>query len=87
MCLVNITWNLGPLTMARGRAPEPYLNAHVALVGIRAIIGMTGATLVHQYVGSAPIFWGVSVLEVLAAVLMLWLAISTGRRWRVPARE
>ena len=82
MCMINITWNLGPLTMARGRDPEPYLNAHVALVGIRAIIGMTAATVIHQAVGSRPIFLGVIGLELIAAALMLWLAVSTGRSWR-----
>ena len=82
MCMVNITWNLGPLTMARGRDPEPYLNAHVALVGVRAIIGMTAATFVHQAAGSRPVFLGVIGFELIAAALMLWLAVATGRAWR-----
>lgn len=82
MCMINITWNLGPLTMARGRDPVPYLNAHVALVGVRAIVGMTAGTLVHRALGSGPVFLGVVALELCAAGLMLWLARTTGRLWR-----
>lgn len=84
MSAVNVTWNLGPITMARGRDPVPYLNAHVAAVGVRALLGMTAATAIHEAVGTAPVFLGVVGLEVVAAALMFWLARSTGRRWRVP---
>ncbi|MDJ0520702.1 MAG: MFS transporter [Planctomycetota bacterium] len=83
MSAVNVTWNLGPITMARGRDPVPYLNAHISLVGIRALVGMTGATLLHQAFGTAPVFLGVFGLEIVAAGLMLWLAFATGRGWRL----
>jgi MFS family permease len=85
MSAVNVTWNLGPITLARGRDPIPYLNAHLSLVGIRAIIGMTAATALYGTLGSTGIFLGVIVLEVVAAALMLWTARATGRRWRVDA--
>jgi Na+/melibiose symporter-like transporter len=87
MSAVNVTWNLGPITMARGRDPVPYLNAHVAAVGIRALIGMTAATALHKAFGTAPVFLGVVGLEIVAAILMLWLAVSTGRRWRLPGAQ
>jgi MFS family permease len=84
MAAVNVAWNLGPITMARGRDPVPYLNAHLAAVGLRALVGMTAATALHQAFGTASVFAGVIGLELLAAGLMLWLAIATGRRWRLP---
>ncbi|MHC5011407.1 MAG: hypothetical protein ACYTG6_10715, partial [Planctomycetota bacterium] len=87
MAAVNVTWNLGPITMARGRDPLPYLNAHVALVGIRAFIGMTGATLLQDAMGSVVVFQSVVVIEIVAAVLMLVTARATGRRWRLPGAE
>lgn len=87
MSAVNVAWNLGPITLARGRDPIPYLNAHVAAVGVRALIGMTAATALHQAFGSTPVFAGVIGLQIVAAVLMFWLAVSTGRRWRLPEAE
>jgi len=86
MAAVNVTWNLGPITMARGRDPIPYLNAHLALVGVRAVIGMTLATWIQQQHGSGAVFLGVVGIEIVAAGLMLWLALSTGRRWRLTPR-
>lgn len=87
MSAINVTWNLGPITMARGRDPVPYLNAHVAAVGVRALVGMTAATALHQAFGIAPVFLGVVGLEIIAASLMFWLAVSTGRRWRLPGAQ
>jgi Na+/melibiose symporter-like transporter len=85
MSAVNVAWNLGPIAMARGRDPIPYLNAHVAAVGLRAVVGMTAATALQETLGSRAVFLGVAVLEVLAAGLMFWTARITGRRWRIPA--
>ena len=84
MSAVNVAWNLGPILLARGRDTVPYLNAHVAAVGVRALIGMTTATVLYQALGSGAVFLGVAGVEVVAACLMLWLAVSTRRRWRVP---
>lgn len=74
MACVNITWNLGPIAMARGRDPVPYLNAHLAAVGIRALIGMTVGTVLHRAFGTTPVFLGVVVLEILAAAMMFRMA-------------
>jgi hypothetical protein len=73
--------------LARGRDTVPYLNAHVAAVGVRALIGMTTATVLYEALGSGAVFLGVAGIEVVAACLMLWLAISTGRRWRMPQAQ
>ena len=71
---VNVAWNLGPIALARGRDPMPYLNAHVALVGIRAVIGMVAGAWIQYAVGTAPVFVCVVVLELVAGVGMLALA-------------
>jgi hypothetical protein len=84
MSAVNFAWNLGPIMLARGRDTVPYLNAHVAAVGVRALSGMTTATVLYEALGSGAVFLGVVGIEIVAACLMLWLAISTGRRWRMP---
>ncbi|MDA1195004.1 MAG: MFS transporter [Planctomycetota bacterium] len=79
MACVGITWNLGPITLARGRDPVPYLNAHIGAVALRAIVGMTAGTAVYGLAGSAPVFLGVVALEIIAAVLMLRLARTMER--------
>jgi MFS family permease len=80
MAGVNLAWNLGPLLLARGRDPLPYLNAHVALVGVRALVGMVGATLLQRAAGTAPVFAAVVALEVLAAAGMWRTAGRAGLR-------
>ena len=77
MACVNIGWNLGPIAMARGRDPVPYLNAHVAAVGIRALVGMTLGTVLHDLFGTTPVFLGVLSLEVVACTMILRLARGT----------
>lgn len=77
MGCVNIGWNLGPIAMARGRDPVPYLNAHVAAVGIRALVGMTLGTVLHDLFGTTPVFLGVLALEIIACAQILRLAMRT----------
>jgi hypothetical protein len=77
---VFLAWTVGPMLLARGREPLPYLNAHLGLVGFRALAGMVGATLLQQHVGSHGVFAVVAVLEVLAALGMLRLALAERRR-------
>jgi MFS family permease len=83
MAGVHVAWNLGPIALARGRDPLPYLNAHVSLVGLRALIGMVGGSLLQEHFGSRPVFWTVLALEILAAAGMLATAVGTRRRWTV----
>lgn len=71
---VNVAWNLGPIVLARGDDPLPYLNAHVALVGVRALLGMVGGAWLQATVGTHPVFWCVVGFEIVAAVLMARLA-------------
>ena len=48
---------------------------------------MTAATALHAAFGSGAVFLGVVGVEIVAAGLMLWLAVSTGRRWTVKGAE
>jgi predicted MFS family arabinose efflux permease len=84
MAGVQVAWNVGPIMLARGRDPMPYLNAHVALVGVRAVIGMVGGTSIQKTFGSAAVFWCVFALELIAA-LGMWLTDRTLRAARAPA--
>jgi MFS family permease len=83
MAGVHVAWNLGPIALARGRDPVPYLNAHLALVGVRALVGIVGGSMLQAAFGSRPVFWCVAGLEIVAAVGMLGTAVATGRKWTV----
>jgi MFS family permease len=76
---VIVAWNLGPIAIARGRDPLPFLNAHVALVAFRALVGMTAGAGIQAVFGARPVFWIVIGLEVIAAVVMMRVA---RRAWR-----
>lgn len=82
MSCVHVAWNLGPIVLARGRDPLPYLNAHVGVIGIRALIGMTAGTTIHAHFGSQALFRGIVVVEIVAAVMMFLTArgMPTGNR-------
>jgi MFS family permease len=71
---VAVAWNVGPIVLARGRDPLPYLNAHVGLVGVRALIGMVAGTWIQYASGTAAVFWCVVVLEIVAATGMALVA-------------
>jgi len=79
MAGVNLAWTLGPMLFAGARDPHPYLNAHVGLVGFRALAGMTAATWLQGVAGSRAVFLLVVGLELLAAAGMTALALATGR--------
>ena len=87
MSCVNVAWNLGPIALAQGRDPLPYLNAHIGLIGFRALIGMVGGTWAQQKLGSAAVFQGTIVLEAIAVVTMLVAAGPGGRPWRARGRR
>jgi predicted MFS family arabinose efflux permease len=80
MAGVSVAWNLGPIVLARGRDPLPYFNAHVALVGIRAVIGMPGGSVLQGHVSTTAVFACVVALEVAAAGGMLLLARAAEER-------
>ncbi len=76
---VFLAWSLGPIHLARGRDTTPYLNAHLGLVGIRALVGMFAATLLQEHFGSRTVFGWVIALEVVAAAGMFVAARADAR--------
>jgi MFS family permease len=73
MALVNVTWTLGPLTMAGERSAHRYMGAHVSLVGIRGLIGYPLGLLLMRLASSRATFAAALALEVAAAAIMLSL--------------
>ena len=76
---VFLAWTVGPMHFAGSRNALPYLNAHLGLVGLRALVGLTGGTLIQQAFGSRTVFVIVAALEVLAAAHMLSVARADAR--------
>ena len=93
MAGVHVVWNLGPIAMARGGNPLPYLNAHVSLVGLRALLGMVGGVFLQRSLGSVAVFWAVAVSQVLGPVALLVRHLSRRQRprlaplWRARGRR
>ncbi len=83
MACVNVSWNLGPIALAQGRDPLPYLKAHIGLIGIRATIGMVAGSAIQAAFGSLVVFAGVLGLEIIAATIMLFTAGIGRPPWRL----
>jgi len=81
MSALNITWSMGPIHFAPPGASTRYMGVHVALVGVRALIGQILGGAVADYTGSSrPVF-------VLAALLFLTAALLTRRSLRLARRH
>ena len=70
MAGVFIAWNLGPVTLAEEGTAARYMGVHVALVGIRAIIGHP----VGGYIASIDprVAFPISFLLFLVAATIMW---------------
>ncbi len=77
---VFLGWSLGPIQLAGDRDPGPYLDAHLGLVGVRSIVGMTAAVWIQQRLGTHAVLYCVIVLEVVAAFGMALVARMARRR-------
>jgi MFS family permease len=71
---VFLGWTLGPIHLAGDRDPAPYLDAHLGLVGIRSVVGMTAGVWIQQQLGTHAVLWCVIVLEIVAALGMVCVA-------------
>jgi len=76
MAGVGIVWNLGPLSFAKEGEGRRYAAAHVALVGLRSVIGPVLGYVIAQTISLRATF-GISAAMVCAAGLICW---------RIPAR-
>ena len=70
MGAIAVIWNLGPIAMAGDEDPLPFLNAHLALVGLRAMVGMIGGSALQAATSSQHVFGLVVVFQIVAAVMM-----------------
>jgi hypothetical protein len=52
MAAVNMGWTTGPIHFARERDSAGYMGAHVALVGVRAVIGGPFGIWLYRATGS-----------------------------------
>lgn len=84
---VQLTWTLGPITLARhaGQAPH-YLTIHACLVGVRALVAQIPAVLLYKLTDSLSIALAPAiVMFAVGAVLMLRLARDQRAQRRVAA--
>ena len=71
MAAVNLGWTTGPIHFARERDSAGYMGAHVALVGVRAIIGGPFGMWLYRASGSPTATFGLaSALFVAGALIM-----------------
>jgi MFS family permease len=71
MAAVNLGWTTGPIHFARERDSAGYMGAHVALVGVRAIIGGPFGIWLYRASGSpAATFALASTLFFLGSLIM-----------------
>ena len=69
---VNIAWSLGPINYAPAGVGARYMGVHVALVGIRALIGHPlGAWVASRTGSSRPTFAMAACFFAAATVLMM----------------
>ncbi len=77
---VFLAWTMGPMHFAGPRDALPYLNAHLGLVGLRALVGLIGGTLIQQSFGSRTVFVVAAGFELAAAAHMLTVARADALR-------
>ena len=79
MSAVNIGWTMGPIHFAGSRDSAGYMGAHVALVGVRGMIGGPLGILLYRFAGSPNATFAVaSALLVSASLIMLSLDRASG---------
>jgi len=72
MAGVGIAWSMGPLKYAPSGEASRYMGVHVALVGIRALLGYPlGAFVAERFDSSRPTFALASAFFATATVLMM----------------
>lgn len=72
MAGILVTWNIGPVNFATAGDAMRYMGVHVALVGVRGLIGHPAGGLIADHLPRAA-FPVSSVLFSCAVVIMLWL--------------
>jgi MFS family permease len=72
MAGVNIAWSMGPIKYAPAGQAARYMGVHVALVGVRALIGYPlGAMVAGHFKSTRPTFAMAAVFFSVATLLMM----------------
>ena len=80
MAGINIVWSMGPIVYAPPGMAARYMAVHVALVGLRALIGHPlGGAVAEAFGSSRPAFVLASALFAVATVLMMRAEGLSGR--------
>ena len=86
MAALNIAWSMGPIHYAPPGQAARYMSIHVALVGLRAIIGHPlGGEVADRAGSSRPAFVLAACLFALATLLMMRAERLVPRRNAAPA--
>lgn len=75
MSAVNITWNLGSIAFAPDGEGGHYQSVHVAMVGVRGVVGPLAGYAVLKLFGSREVF-------LIAAGFCLSASLSSAMLWR-----
>jgi len=71
MAAVNLGWTTGPIHFARDRDSAGYMGAHVALVGVRAIVGGPFGIWLYRTSGSPTATFALASTLFLAGALIM----------------
>jgi MFS family permease len=77
MAAVNLGWTTGPIHFARERDSAGYMGAHVALVGVRAIVGGPFGIWLYRASGSPT-----ATFALASALFFAGALIMTAKGWR-----
>ena len=75
---VNVAWHVGSIAFAPPGEGGYYQGIHVAMVGVRGVIGPLTGYAVLRLLGFREVFTAAGVLFLLGAASSVWLW-----RWRV----
>jgi hypothetical protein len=85
MAAANLGWTAGPIHFAGERDSARYMGAHVALVGLRAIVGGTFGIWFYRFTGSPTATFALCAALFLAgSLIMATAARAAGRRAAPP---
>jgi hypothetical protein len=68
---VNLSWNLGPMQFAGEADASTFQGVHVALTGLRGLIGPSAGYVIYRLCGSGAVFALSAALFLSAGFLML----------------
>lgn len=75
MAGINVAWNVGSIAFAPPGQGGYYQGIHVAMVGIRGMVGPLLGYAAYEWFGFRAVFW-------LAAALFLAASVSSAALWR-----